>query len=126
MFAFEILSFEMFYFSELFETIASDLNVSTVMTRISIRDSEANIKEVGVGGLKFKWEADKIHFSHILCNLTLCLRPYYPDICADLDLEAERINKEIKSITFQLRADFNKTLHIFLIDRFMKTERFIR
>ena len=55
MFAFEILSFEMFYFSELFETIASDLNVSTVMTRISIRDSEANIKEVDVGaGLKFK------------------------------------------------------------------------
>ena len=61
MFAFEILSFEMFYFSELFETIASDLNVSTVMTRISIRDSEANIKEVDVGaGLKFKWETDKI------------------------------------------------------------------
>ena len=51
MFAFEILSFEMFYFSELFETIANDLNVSTVMTRISIRDSEANIKEVDVGGL---------------------------------------------------------------------------
>ena len=54
MFAFEILSFEMFYFSELFYTIASDLNVSTVMTGISIRDSEANIKEVDVGGLKFK------------------------------------------------------------------------
>ena len=114
----------MFYFSELFETIASDLNVSTVMTSISIRDSEANIKEVDVGGLKFKWETDKILL--LLCNLTLCLRPYYPDICADLDLEAERINFEIKSITFQLRVDFNKTLHIFLIDRFMKTERFIR
>ena len=61
MFAFEILSFEMFYFSELFETIASDLNVSTVMTSISIRDSEANIKEVDVEELKFKWESDKIH-----------------------------------------------------------------
>ena len=53
-FSFKIFSFEMFSFSELFETIASDLNVSTVMTSITIRDSEANIKEVGVGGLKFK------------------------------------------------------------------------
>ena len=53
-FSFKIFSFEMFSFSELFETIASDLNVSTVMTSITIRESEANIKEVVVGGLKFK------------------------------------------------------------------------
>ena len=98
----------------MFQAVTTVSNVSSLLHELYIRKESGEKMVINSTNFRFRFYFRILFFLLYITNVD---RPYYPDICIDIDIADAVVDTGIRSITFLIGELSNYGVHLEITDK---------